>query len=181
VIRNSITTSRSLCQGKFFNPSSWSVGQKRPKSGNFAKKIRIYEGNISEPKTLENMIKGLFIRECGQDPLLMPMIVLDAGIASEDNIKLLRSKNYRYIVVSRKKKKAIPQSVNMMAVKRNDKGDVLVEAGLCNNPDTDEYEKVIERVGRLKERYRSVARGYKITVVKDPGKDKAKDKTDGED
>jgi transposase len=185
----------------------------------FPKKSRIYEGNISEPKTLEQMIKGLFIGECGQDPLLMPMIVLDAGIASEDNIKWLRSKKYRYIVVSRKKKKAIPPSVAMVAVKRSDEGDVLVEAGLCNNPDTDElelychsvdkekkeqgiknrfqsrlesdlmtarnalnkkngtknYEKVIERIGRLKERYRSVAHEYKIIVVKDPGTDKAKD------
>lgn len=38
------------------------------------------------------------------------------------------------------KKKAIPPSVTMVAVKRNDEGDVLVEAGLCNNPDTDELE-----------------------------------------
>lgn len=185
----------------------------------FPKKSRIYEGNISEPKTLEQMIKGLSIGECGQNPLLMPMIVLDAGIASEDNIKWLRSKGYRYIVVSRKKKKPIPPSVTMEAVKRNNEGEVLVKAGLCNNPDTDElelychsvdkekkeegiknrfqdrlesdlmtarnalnqkygtknYAKVIERIGRLKERYRSVAHGYKITVVKDPDTDKAKD------
>ena len=185
----------------------------------FPKKSRIYEGNISEPKTLEQMIKGLSAGECGQDPLLMPMIILDAGIASEDNIKWLRGKGYRYIVVSRKKKKAIPPGVTMEAVKRNDKGDVLVEAGLCHNPDTDEfelychsvdkekkeegiksrfqgrlesdlmtarnalnkkygtknYEKVIERIGRLKERYRSVANAYKITIVKDPITDKAKD------
>ena len=185
----------------------------------FPKKSRIYEGNISEPKTLEQMIKDLSLGQCGQAPLLMPTVVLDAGIASEDNIKWLRSKGYHYIVVSRKKKKAIPPSVTMEAVKRNKEGDALVEAGLCNNPDTDElelychsvdkemkeegiknrfqdrlesdlmtarnalnkkygtknYEKVIEKIGRLKERYRSVARGYKITVVKDPGTDKAKD------
>jgi transposase len=185
----------------------------------FPKKSRIYEGNISEPKTLEQMIKDLSIEACGQDPLLMPMVVLDAGIASENNIKWLRSKGYRYIVVSRKKKKAIPPGVTMEAVKRDNEGAVLVQAGLCNNPDTDElelychsvdkekkedgiknrfqdrlesdlmtarkalnqkygtknYAKVIERIGRLKERYRSVAHRYKITVVKDPGTDKAKD------
>jgi len=185
----------------------------------FPKKSRIYEGNISEPKTLEQMITGLSIEKNGPDASgVMPTIVLDAGIASEDNIKWLRSKGYRYIVVSRKKKKAIPPSVVMEAVKRNDEGDALVEAGLCNNPDTDElelychsvdkekkeegiknrfqnrlesdlttarkalnqkygtknYAKVIERIGRLKERYRSVAHEYKITVVKDPGTDKAK-------
>ena len=187
----------------------------------FPKKSRIYEGNISEPKTLEQMITGLSIGKKGRDSLLMPTIVLDAGIASEDNIKWLRSEGYRYIVVSRKKKKAIPPGVVMEAVKRNDVGDALVEAGLCNNPDTDElelychsvdkekkeegiknrfqnrlesdlttarkalsqkygtknYTKVVERIGRLKERYRSIAHGYKITVVKDPGTDKAKDIT----
>ena len=116
----------------------------------FPKKSRIYEGNISEPKTLEQMIKGLSAGECGQDPLLMPMIILDAGIASEDNIKWLRGKGYRYIVVSRKKKKAIPPGVTMEAVKRNDKGDVLVEAGLCHNPDTDEFELYCHSVDKEK-------------------------------
>ncbi len=183
----------------------------------FPKKSRIYEGNVSEPKTLEQMIEGLSIGECGKDPVLKPIIVLDAGIASEENIKWLRSKGYRYIVVSRKRKKAIPAEVTMVGVKRDDKGAVQVQAGIWENPDTDElelychsvdkekkeggiknrfeerleselmnarnalnrkygtknYEKVIERIGRLKERYRSVAQGYKITVVKSRGTDKA--------
>jgi len=117
------------------------------------------------------------------------------------------------------RKKAIPADVTMVGVKRDDKGAVLVQAGLWENPDTDElelychsvdkekkeegiknrfeerleselinarnalnrkygtknYEKVIERIGRLKERYRSVAQGYKITVVKSRGTDKAEE------
>jgi len=184
----------------------------------FPKKSRIYEGNVSEPKTLEEMIKDLAIAD-GTDPALKPIIVLDAGIASEDNIGWLRNKEYRYIVVSRKRKKAIPEEVTMVPVKRDDKGTVLVEAGLSEDPDTDElelychsvgkekkeegiknrfeqrleselttarsalgkkygtknYEKVVERIGRLKERYRSVAQGYDITVVKSRGTDKAAD------
>jgi len=116
----------------------------------FPKKSRIYEGNISEPKTLEQMIKGLSIGKCGQDPLLMPMIVLDAGIASEDNIKWLRSKGYRYLVVSRKKKKEIPSSVPMVAVKPNNAGQVLVTAGLCNNPYTGELELYFHSVDKEK-------------------------------
>ncbi len=185
----------------------------------FPKKSRIYEGNISEPKTLEAMIKGLSIEDCGQDPLFKPTIVLDAGIATEDNIKWLKSKEYRYVVVSRKKKKAIPPDVIMVAVKQDDRDQtVLVEAGFSENQDTDElelychsvdkerkeegiknkfqerfeselvkarnaldlkngtkhYDKVIERIGRLKERYKSVARGYKIKIEKDHETDKAK-------
>ena len=67
----------------------------------FPKKSRIFEGNISEPKTMEMMIQGL----SGGDSRIKPTIVLDAGIASEVNIQWLKDKHYPYIVVSRKKKK----------------------------------------------------------------------------
>jgi transposase len=185
----------------------------------FPKKSEIYEGNVSEPGTLEAMIEGLSIKGCGEDPLFKPTIILDAGIATETNIEWLRGKKYRYIVVSRKKKKAIPSDVTMVAVKQDDRDQtVLVQAGLSTDSDSDElelycysvdkekkeegikskfqerfeselmkarnaidlkngikrYDKVLERIGRLKERYKSVARGYKITVEKDRGSDKAK-------
>jgi len=185
----------------------------------FPKKSRIYEGNISEPGTLEAMIKGLSIEGYDKDALFKPTIILDAGIATEDNVKWLGDEEFRYIVVSRKKKKAIPPDVTMVAVKQDDRDQtVLVQAGLSKNQDTDElelychsvdkekkeegiknkfqerfeselmkarnaldlkngtkrYDKVLERIGRLKERYRSVARGYKIAVEKDRETDKAK-------
>jgi len=186
----------------------------------FPKKSRIYEGNVSEPKTLEAMIDGLSIEDRGEGSLFKPTIILDAGIATEDNIEWLKGEEYRYIVVSRKKKTAIPADVSMVAVKQDDRDQtVLVEAGLSKNKDADElelychsvekekkeegiknkfqerfefelmkarnaldlkngtkrYDKVLERIGRLKERYRSVARGYKIAVEKDRETDKAKD------
>ena len=186
----------------------------------FPKKSRIYEGNVSESKTLEAMIDGLSIEDRGEGSLFKPTIILDAGIATEDNIEWLKGEEYRYIVVSRKKKTAIPPDVSMVAVKLDDRDQtVLVEAGLSKNKDADElelychsidkekkeegiknkfqgrfefelmkarnaldlkngtkrYDKVLERIGRLKERYRSVARGYKIAVEKDRETDKAKD------
>jgi transposase len=186
----------------------------------FPKKSRIYEGNVSEPKTLEAMIDGLSIDDRGEGSLFKPTIILDAGIATEDNIEWLKGEAYRYIVVSRKKKTAIPADVSMVAVKQDDRDQsVLVEAGVCKNKDADElelychsvekekkeegiknkfqqrfelelmkvrnaldlkngtkrYDKVVERIGRLKERYRSVGRGYKIAVEKDRETGKAKD------
>ncbi len=36
------------------------------------------------------------------------------------------------------------------------------------------YDKVVERIGRLKEKYKLVSQGYKITIEKDTEKDKAK-------
>jgi len=185
----------------------------------FPKKSRIFEGNVSEPKTLETMIKKLAGEDINETSLFKPTIVLDAGIATEDNINWLKDKSYHYIVVSRKKKKAIPSNVTMIAVKEDDKADtVLVQAGLTENRETGElelychsidkekkeegiknkfqgryeaellkahnaldlkngtkrYDKVIERIGRLKEKYKLVSRGYKVTVEKDSETDKAK-------
>lgn len=184
----------------------------------FPKRSRIFEGNISEPGTLERMIDGLSADPDPQGSLIKPTIVMDAGIASEDNVQWLKSKNYRYIVVSRKKKKEIPDDVKMVPVKQDDKtGDVLVLAGFGHNDEIDElelychsvdkekkeesirnkfqerleadlakadralnrksgtklYDKVVERVGRLKEKFKLVSHLYKITVHKGEDSNKA--------
>ena len=149
-------------------------------------------------------------------PLVKPTIVLDAGIATEANIKWLKGNQYSYLVVSRKRKKDIPANVNLVTVKKDD--NTLVQAALVKNEDTDEielychskgkekkekgiktlfqnrfeeelikaqsalskkngikrYEKVIERIGRLKERFKRVAHRYEVIIKKDPETNKAK-------
>ena len=184
----------------------------------FPKRSRIYEGNIGESKTLKVMVGELSGRETNDNALFKPTIVLDAGIATEENIRWMKDEGYTYIVVSRKKKKAIPSDVAMVAVKRDEEQDItLVEAGLVDNGQTDElelycrsidkekkeegiknrfqqryeaellkarnalglkygtkqYDKVVERIGRLKERYKLVSRGYSVKVHKDDQSDKA--------
>ena len=42
---------------------------------------------------------------------------------------------------------------------------------------TKRYEKVVERIGRLKEKYKLVSHGYQVTVEKDGETDKAKNIT----
>jgi len=188
----------------------------------FPKNSRIFEGNVSEPKTLDKMIRGLAGGEISEDSLIKPTIVLDAGISSEANIQWLKDKHYPYIVVSRKKKKEIPPDLTMVPVKEDDKTNtVFVQAGLAKNQETGElelychsidkekkeesiknsfqqrfeaellkacnalelrngtkrYDKVVERIGRLKEKYKLVSHLYKITVEKDSETDKAKDIT----
>jgi transposase len=185
----------------------------------FPKKSRIFEGNVSEPKTLETMIRGLSDGDISKDSLLKPTIVLDAGIASEKNIQWLKDNHYHYIVVSRKKKKEMPPDLAMVTVKEDDKTKkVIVKAGLVKNQETKElelychsidkekkedsiknkfqqrfeaellearnslylrygtkrYDKVVERIGRLKEKYKLVSQSYKITIEKDTETDKAK-------
>jgi len=188
----------------------------------FPKNSRIFEGNVSEPKTLETMIIGLAGGEITENSLIKPTIVLDAGIASEKNVLWLKDKHYPYIVVSRKKKKEIPSDVTMFAVKEDDKTNtVFVQAGLAKNQETDElelychsidkekkeesiknkfqqrfedellkarnalnlrngtkrYDKVIERIGRLKEKFKLVSHRYNVSIEKNTETDKAKNIT----
>jgi len=74
-------------------------------SSGFPKSSQVFEGNVGESRTLEKMIKGL--EKKGRNPdIFEPQkatIVMDAGIASEDNIKWLKENKYPYIVVSRKR------------------------------------------------------------------------------
>jgi transposase len=72
----------------------------------FPKRTEVFPGNVSEPGTLEKIISSL-------SPETRPLIVVDAGIATEDNIAWLKN-YYDYIVVSRKKKiDALPEMVTV--------------------------------------------------------------------
>ena len=173
----------------------------------FPKRSRVFEGNVSEGKTLEKMVTGL-----QKEPslLIKPLIIVDAGIAAEDNLKWLRDNHYDYLAVSRRRKRAIPEGLasRMVTVKEDNQSlvravlendeqtkDVFVwchsiqkekkeeginnlfrvrfeeglkkiEAGLTKKNGIKGYEKVIERIGRLKERYSRTARHFEITVQK---------------
>ena len=85
----------------------------------FSRRSRIFPGNVSEPATLEQMIEQLRSpldpnrEEPGNDGAdegntaldlrPVPTIIMDAGIASEENIQWLQDHGYKYIVVSRKR------------------------------------------------------------------------------
>ena len=62
----------------------------------FVRSSQTFSGNVSEPVTLETMLKGL-------DAPKGALVVMDAGIASQDNIDWLIAGGYRYIVVSRER------------------------------------------------------------------------------
>jgi len=68
----------------------------------FPKQSKVYEGNASEPGTLNEVLK-----ELDKDKSLYTAektIVMDAGIASEENISLIKGTRYKYVAVSRQKK-----------------------------------------------------------------------------
>ena len=62
----------------------------------FVRRPETFEGNVSEGKTLERMLKGL-------GAPVGALIVMDAGIATEANLIWLGEHGYRYLVVSRER------------------------------------------------------------------------------
>ncbi len=176
----------------------------------FPKRSRILPGNISEPKTLEEVLKQLH-----DDTAELPVIVLDAGIATSENLEYLREHGYKYIVASRSRSCEMPDEAEFEIIKEDldntvkvakksdeDSGEVLLychstsrmekEKGmrslkqerfeedlkiaanaLTKKGGTKDYKKVIERIGRLKERHRSISRHYKIEVIPDETESKA--------
>ena len=63
----------------------------------FIKYSSILEGNIADCATLSAMIEKLAAHTCPGPAV----VVLDAGIATEENLRLIESKGYKYLCVSR--------------------------------------------------------------------------------
>jgi len=76
------------------------------------------------------------------------MIIIDAGIATEENLKYLREEGYTYIVVSRKRNPVMPEDGDEVLVK--EQGDNIVTVKLVDNPDTDERELYCNSTAKAK-------------------------------
>ena len=63
---------------------------------------------MSDPATLESMIENLRVKTSGS--ATKALIVMDAGIATEENLTWLKSKNRKYIVVSRRQNLVLPEN-----------------------------------------------------------------------
>ena len=70
-------------------------------SWGFVRYSKFYKGNISEPRTFSTMIED--VSKQFSDKGEKPVVVMDAGIATEENLELLRSDKYEYdyVCVSR--------------------------------------------------------------------------------
>lgn len=64
----------------------------------FIRHSRIYEGNKADPMSLEDMVKDL---ETNSGEHSQKTVVMDAGIATEDNLSLIRKRGYDYVCVAR--------------------------------------------------------------------------------
>jgi len=69
----------------------------------FIRRSKIYKGNVSEPSTMQAVISELESAVSQETDLFnsKPVVVMDAGIVTKENLKSLREKNFDYICVSR--------------------------------------------------------------------------------
>jgi transposase len=109
----------------------------------FVKCSRIFNGNISEPKTLNTIIQDVI----EQKSAIKPIIVIDAGLSTEDNLQLLRDDKLPYIAVSRKKAHLALQDLEEVV---KDEDDNVIRVKLVKNQETEEIELHCHSAGRQK-------------------------------
>ncbi len=117
----------------------------------FIKYSSILEGNMADSKTLEGMIGNL--RAKTSLTAKKAIVVIDAGIATEDNLKMIKDNGYDYICVSRSSLKNYKIDVGAQIVTVTDNQKQKID--LCrvkSDRNTDYYLKVESHTKELKER-----------------------------
>jgi hypothetical protein len=172
----------------------------------FIKYSRIFEGNIKDNKTLKQTIEALETYN-GNKADGRKVVVMDAGISTEENLEMLRGRGYDYVCVALSRMwdvEAIEKKLKQMRDKRGNKiwvrwldvpqtgerilyvksekkqlkesgmqaqfskryeeGLASIRKGTRRKGGVKKVEKVYERLGRLKDKYPSVHRYYKINI-----------------
>jgi len=117
----------------------------------FIKYSAILQGNMSDPATLESMIENLRVKTSSSAK--KALIVMDAGIATEDNLKMVKAKGYDYLCVTRSSLKNYKVEADASTVTVTDNKKQKIE--LCpvkSDKNTDYYLKVESHTKELKER-----------------------------
>ena len=148
----------------------------------FIRYSSILAGNTADPDSLPNMIDTLSAKtrvpkDSGDGKTL---VVLDAGIATEENLEKIKSKGYNYLCVSRSRltdyeladdmrtvtvQDSKKQSISLREVKREDGGDYYLE---INSPGKAMKESSMNR--KFKERFEMELTKAKDSLDKPRGK-----------
>ena len=107
----------------------------------FLKYSNVFEGNTSDNQTLPDMVEKLRIKT--SDSATKAVVVMDAGIATDENLQILDKKGYYYLCVSRSKVKdyKVEPGTKEHRVLTNNK-EVLSLIAVKNSANTDYYVKV---------------------------------------
>jgi transposase len=93
--------------------------------GGYAIGYDIFEGNIYEGHTLIPTIENI----SKKFNLSKPIIVADAGLLNKDNIKLLESEGYKYILGARIKNESKENKEKMLCASFEDESYITLESG----------------------------------------------------
>lgn len=93
--------------------------------GGYAIGYDIFEGNIYEGHTLVPTIEKI----SKKFNLSKPIIVADAGLLNNDNIKALELQEYEYILGARIKNESIENKEKMLSASFEDKSYIVIESG----------------------------------------------------
>jgi transposase len=116
----------------------------------FLKYSNIHEGNMADCKTLGAMVDTLSSQTSISSR--KPIVVIDAGIATEENIAMLRSKGYEYMCISRSSLKEYQADTSVTPVLIKDKRDQPIELlKVRATDDHDQYLWVRSHAKALKE------------------------------
>ena len=117
----------------------------------FIKYSSILEGNMADSKTLEGMIDKLRIKT--SESARKALVVIDAGIATDDNLEMIKEKGYNYLCVSRSGLRDYHVEAGAATVTVTDNKKQKID--LCHvtsGRNTDYYLKVESHSKELKER-----------------------------
>ena len=117
----------------------------------FLKYSNIFQGNMSDSKTLETIVDALSKQTSFTDR--KPIVVIDAGIATDENLKLLKRKHYDYMCVSRSNLKEYYADTDSTPVEIKDKREQPIELMKVKTEkeDGDNYLWVKSKAKALKE------------------------------
>ena len=117
----------------------------------FIKYSSILEGNMADSKTLEGMINKLRVKT--SESARKALVVIDAGIATEENLAMIKAKGYDYLCVSRSNLKNYKAEAGAATVTVTDNRKQKID--LCrvkSGRNTDYYLKVESQAKEAKER-----------------------------
>ena len=117
----------------------------------FIKYSSILEGNMADPKTLEGMITKLRIKTSSSAQ--KALVVIDAGIATDSNLVMIKEKGYDYMCVSLSSLKnyIVEAGATTLTVTDNKKQKIEL-CRVKSDRNTDYYLKVESHSKELKER-----------------------------
>ena len=177
----------------------------------FPKKSRVLAGNASEPDSLEGFLKSYKAEMVEKLPLFkeLPTVVIDAGVGTQENLRMIRREGFHYITVSRTRpaethseglvvikedkdttikakwldregevvlycessaRARKEESIKSRFQKRFEEGLEAISNSLTKKAGRKRYGKIMERIGRLREKYPTIARFYKVDVEEAKGR-----------